>query len=127
MITTPDQINELAPGWVFVFGSNAKGIHGRGAALHARREFGAVLGVGEGLTGNTCYAFPTLDGNLRKRTMDELRESADKFRKCADDHPELTFLVTKVGTGLAGYTELEMAPLFADMPDNVVLPEGWKL
>lgn len=119
-------ITELRLNDIFTFGSNLRGAHGRGAARQALKYFGAIYGQGEGMQGRS-YAFPTLDGNLRKRTMDELRESADKFRKCADDHPELTFLVTKVGTGLAGYTELEMAPLFADMPDNVVLPEGWKL
>ena len=127
---TPDNITELPDNYIFVFGSNTAGVHGAGAALHAT-HFGAKLRVGEGITGQ-CYAFPTLntdfsygDLRLRKRSYEELLESALKLFKCAQEHPNLTFLLTKVGCGLAGYEEEYMKLFFAESPSNVVKPERW--
>lgn len=125
-------INELAPNQIFVFGSNTAGIHGSGAALQARRQFGAELYIGEGLTGQ-CYAFPTLNGDtcgpsgliLRKRSHDELCQSVCRFFDTCDDMPDMEFLLTKVGCGLAGYAEEYMKSLFVWVPSNVVKPEGW--
>ena len=109
---------------IFVFGSNTAGRHGAGAALQAKMHFGAQYGVGEGFTG-MCYAIPTLDSNFRKRTHEDLKRSVDTFLQVARDTPKLTFLVTKIGCGLAGYSEWYIQGLFRDIPANVILPEGW--
>lgn len=121
---TPGNITGLANGEVFVFGSNLAGRHGAGAAKLAHDKFGAVYGVGEGLRGRS-YAFPTLDENLRKLSRSSLALSRDLFFDTATHEPHLTFLLTKVGCGLAGYPEQDMAALFADAPANVIKPEGW--
>ena len=116
--TTPDMITELADDEIFVFGSNASGAHGGGAALIAHRMFGAEMGVGEGLTGRT-YALPTMEGPAA------FQAAAERFVAFASEHPELTFLLTKVGCGIAGYAEDEVRPWFAETPSNVVKPAGW--
>lgn len=131
--TTPVHItiDIMGPNDIFVFGSNTQGIHGAGAAKYAKRWFGAVHGVGEGLIGNS-YAFPTLnslyDGrklSFIKRDSEELWEASNNFGFCAVEHPELVFWVTKVGCGLAGYAEEHMIDFFMDMPMNVIKPERW--
>ncbi len=127
MRTTPDNITELATGEVFVFGANTAGHHGAGAALIAKLHFGAKQLYGEGLYGNS-YALPTLDwngGQLTKRSHGELMRSITKFYRCALMYPKLTFLLTKVGCGLAGYDESYMKQFFRDTPPNVIKPEGW--
>ena len=126
---TPEDITELAGNEVFVFGSNLPGIHGAGAARTARERFGAVNGVGEGLTG-ACYAFPTVSGpaglpETRQLSRERLEEARDRFYQTARELPDFTFLLTKVGCGLAGYPEEDMASLFTDSPVNVVKPAGW--
>lgn len=133
-------ITELKPNEIFVFGSNTAGIHGRGAAKQAVEHFGAQRRIGEGLTGQ-CYALPTLDAHsgeerfLTQRTEVELIESIRLFYQCCADNPEKTFLLTKVGCGLAGYTEEYMKYLFSapvlflcapGPPSNIVWPEGWQ-
>jgi hypothetical protein len=129
--TTPNNIDKLGPNEIFVFGSNTQGRHGRGAAKTAHEKFGACQGIGEGLCEST-YAFPTLDAdpypgpaNLRERSHEELLLSAAAFKTCAAAYPELTFYLTKVGCGLAGYNEEYMKSLFTDCPPNVIKPEGW--
>jgi hypothetical protein len=122
--TTPDSITGLGENEFFVFGSNLAGRHGAGAARLAREKFGALYGIGEGLTGR-CYAFPTLDEHLGRRDMAALARARDRFFETALALPEKTFLLTKVGCGLAGYPEDDMAALFADAPPNVAKPEGW--
>jgi hypothetical protein len=117
-------ITKLKPGEIFVFGSNRAGIHGGGAARLARQKFGAREGVGEGLTGRS-YAFPTLTENFEKVSRASLEASRDRFFEAARLHPELTFLLTKVGCGIAGFSEDEIRPLFLHAPPNVVLPEDW--
>lgn len=102
---------------IFVFGSNLAGIHGAGAADYAYRELGAEWGVGEGLTGE-CYALPTKDERIMTRPLEAIKWSVQRFLCFAEENPELTFLVTPVGTGLAGYTREEIAPLFNDAPSN---------
>ena len=113
-----DRIVELGAGEVFVFGSNIQGAHGGGAAWFAHKHFGAQWGVGEGLTGRT-YALPTMEGK------DSMKAAVDRFIACARKHPELTFLVTAVGCGIAGYTPEEVAPLFKEATslENVYLPQ----
>jgi len=116
---TPEVIESLEPGEVFVFGSNAAGMHGGGAAAAALRSFGAVWGQGHGLQGQS-YAIDTMSG------FGALGAGVETFREFAGAHPELTFLVTPVGCGVAGYTTREVAPLFAGMPSNVVLPVSFQ-
>lgn len=111
---------------VFVFGSNLAGIHAGGAARQAFEEFGAKMEVGEGITGQS-YAFPTLDQNLRKRSKQDLETSRDKLYKCAHDNPDKVFLLTKIGCGIAGYSEEYMRSLLKELPANVAPYEGWTL
>lgn len=118
---TPDFITKLADDEVFVFGSNLKGMHGGGAAATACRCFGAVWGQGVGLQGQS-YAIPTMHGGV-----DAIKPYVDDFINFAKSHPELRFLVTKIGCGIAGFREEEMAPLFAEAVDvdNIVLPRDF--
>ncbi|GAA4175929.1 A1S_2505 family phage non-structural protein [Gryllotalpicola koreensis] len=113
----PDAIraSDLGPNDVFVFGSNAQGLHGGGAALFAYNHLGAVWGEGEGLFGQS-YALPTMGSD------DELEAAVGRFLVFASEHPKLTFLVTKVGTGIAGRSVKDIARLFKSVPSNVVLP-----
>ena len=113
-----DSIVQLNDNEIFVFGSNVQGMHGGGAAWYAHKNFGAEWGVGEGLTGRT-YALPTMEGKA------SLAHAVKNFISCARKHPELTFLVTAVGCGIAGYSPSEVAPLFkeAEALNNVFLPQ----
>lgn len=119
--TTPEFITELQPGEIFVFGSNLQGMHGGGAARIAHRNFGAIMGQGVGLQGQ-CYAIPTMQGGV-----ETIRPYVDEFIAFAKAHQELTFLVTRIGCGIAGFTDEEIAPLFTEAHNvgNIVLPEGW--
>lgn len=118
---TPEYITELAPGEVFVFGSNLAGNHAGGAARIAHDKFGACVGVGLGFFGHS-YAFPTLDEHFERLNIKELETYRDIFYMDAIHHPELTFLLTKVGCGIAGYSTEEMARLFQVKLSNVVYP-----
>jgi hypothetical protein len=112
---------------IFVFGSNKLGKHGKGAALAAARQYGAEDGVGEGRTGR-AYAIPTKNVPTRaKRQIPllEIRASVERFLKYAAEHPDLRFSVTRIGCGLAGYADAEIAPMFKGHTENVELPEGW--
>jgi len=119
--TTPEFITSLEPNEIFVFGSNLKGMHGGGAAYIAYRKFGAIMGQGVGLQGQS-YAIPTMQGGV-----ETIRPYVDEFIEFARQHPELTFLVTRIGCGIAGFTDEEIAPLFeaAHEVENVVLPPNW--
>lgn len=118
-------ITKLKPNQIFVFGSNLAGRHGAGAARQAKLHFGAVYGVGEGLTGQS-YAFPTLGRQLEKIPLHWLEQSRDRLYECCFANPEKQFLLTKVGCGLAGYEEAIMRDLFRHPPENLVLPEDWR-
>lgn len=121
-LVTPEFIESLKPNEIFVFGSNLAGMHGGGAAYMAFKSFGAEWGVGVGRTGQ-CYAIPTMQGGV-----ETIRPYVDEFIEYAKQHPELLFLVTRIGCGIAGFTNEEIAPLFRaafDM-DNVSLPAGWR-
>ena len=118
---TPEFITSLEPNEIFVFGSNLEGMHGGGAAYIAYRKFGAIMGQGVGLQGQS-YAIPTMQGGV-----DTIRPYVDEFIEFARQHPELTFLVTRIGCGIAGFTPKQIAPLFAtalELP-NVVLPKDF--
>lgn len=118
---TPDFITELAENEIFVFGSNLAGMHGGGAARLAYMRFGAVMGQGVGLQGQS-YAIPTMQGGV-----ETIKPYVDEFVSFARQHRELTFLVTKIGCGIAGFYEDEIAPLFKDAVDeeNIILPESF--
>lgn len=109
---------------IFVFGSNLAGRHGKGAALHAKQFYAAEYGVGIGRTGNS-YAIPTKDHNLRVLAIFQIKEYVDEFISYARNNPNLQFRVTRVGCGLAGYTDEQMVPLFLDCPSNCILPKEW--
>ena len=119
--TTPERITELEPNEIFVFGSNLQGMHGGGAAYIAYRKFGAIMGQGVGLQGQS-YGIPTMQGGV-----ETIRPYVDEFIEFAKAHQELTFLVTRIGCGIAGFTDEEISPLFEQARDveNIVLPEGW--
>lgn len=109
---------------IFVFGSNLAGRHGKGAARYALQHYGAEYGVGIGRTGE-AYAIPTKDEKIRTLPLPRIKKYVEDFLQYARGNPQLTFLVTKVGCGLAGYTENDIAPMFSEAPDNCQLPEGW--
>ena len=122
MLTTPEYITSLEPNEIFVFGSNLQGMHAGGAARIASELFGAEWGEGVGPTGQ-CYAIPTMQGGV-----ETIQPYVDDFIRYAEQHPELIFLVTRIGCGIAGFTDEEIAPLFTaarNLP-NVALPQGWR-
>ena len=118
---TPENIQKLDKNEIFVFGSNLKGQHYGGAARIAYDKFGAIWGQGVGLQGQ-CYAIPTMHGGTAA-----IKPYVDDFVKFAKSHPELTFYVTRIGCGIAGFKDEEMAPLFKNAIgiDNVALPESF--
>ena len=115
---------------IFVFGSNDKGWHGKGAALTARRKHGAIYGQGEGMQGSS-YAISTKfwnpqTGHLETLPLSSIAQNVTLFLEFARAHPELLFYVTQIGCGLAGYKPADIAPLFAGASPNCQLPEGWE-
>lgn len=119
--TTPERITELQPGEIFVFGSNLQGMHGGGAAWVAYKYFGAIMGQGVGLQGQS-YGIPTMQGGV-----ETIKPYVDDFIDFARSRPDLTFLVTRIGCGIAGFRDSNIAPLFeqAHGVENIILPEGW--
>ena len=109
----------------FVFGSNLRGVHGAGAAAYARKHHGAILGQGIGLQGNS-YGIPTKDEYIRTLPIREITLYVDQFIEFAKTHPEMTFNVTRVGCGLAGYKDVDIAPMFKSAPSNCILPAEWE-
>jgi hypothetical protein len=110
---------------IFVFGSNLAGRHGAGAALCAFKDHGAVYGVGVGPQGSS-YAIPTKDQHIRTLELEAIQKYVWQFLRYAEDNPHLTFNVTRIGCGLAGYTDEQIGPMFAGAPNNCVLPDGWR-
>jgi hypothetical protein len=117
-------VHPLPKGSIFVFGSNTLGIHGKGAALTARREYGALPSVGEGLVGQS-YALPTQWTLTRFMTLDEIQPRVETFICGARQCPKLTFQVTQVGCGLAGHKKEDIAPLFIGAPFNCMFDTAW--
>lgn len=118
---TPSWIDDLQEKQVFVFGSNLAGMHGGGAARIARLRFGAVMGKGVGMQGRS-YAIPTMQGGT-----ETIRPYVNDFIAYAKEHPELTFLVTPIGCGIAGFEPEDIAPLFelASNVENIWLPKSF--
>ena len=118
---TPDFITELKENEIFVFGSNLQGLHGGGAARLAYNKFGAIWGQGVGLQGQS-YGIPTMHGGV-----DAIKPYVDEFIEFAKSHPELTFLVTRIGCGIAGFRDEDIAPLFKECikMENICLPKSF--
>ena len=116
---TPERISELKENEVFVFGSNLAGAHGGGAARVAFHAFGAEWGKGVGLQGQS-YAIPTMQGGV-----DTIQPYVDEFIQFAKEHEQQIFLVTRIGCGIAGFRDEEIAPLFkkAENIANIILPK----
>ena len=118
---TPNHISQLAANEIFVFGSNLQGHHYGGAARIANEKFGAIFGQGVGLQGQS-YAIPTMQGGV-----ETIKPYVDEFIEFAKQHPELIFYVTRIGCGIAGFQDSEIAPLFtaAVGMENVALPQSF--
>lgn len=110
---------------VFVFGSNLAGRHGAGAAFFARKNHGAIYGQGIGLQGNS-YGIPTKDHRIHTLPLVQIQPYVAQFIEFAKAYPEITFNVTRVGCGLAGYRDSDIAPMFKVAPSNCVLPYEWE-
>lgn len=113
------KIKKLTPNEVFVFGSNADGRHLMGAARMAWKKFGAVWGEGQGHHGQS-YAINTMSG------IDQMSSEIATFVDYAKTKPKLTFLVTEIGCGIAGYKPDQIGPMFQDVPPNVELPANFR-
>lgn len=107
-----------------MFGSNLAGRHGAGAAKFAREWRGAQPGVGEGITG-CSYAIPTKDADLKTLPLDTIKQSVQRFIEYARQHESDIFQITRLGCGLAGLSDEQMAPMFGDVPKNCALPGVW--
>lgn len=118
---TPENITKLGEDEIFVFGSNLEGLHLGGAARTALEKFGAKMGQGVGLQGQS-YAIPTMQGGV-----ETIKPYVDEFIDLAREWDQTTFYITRIGCGIAGFTDEEIAPLFADAMDlyNVRLPESF--
>lgn len=120
-ICTPERIEELKDHEIFVFGSNLAGAHGGGAARLAFERFGAIWGKGVGIQGHS-YGIPTMHGGVT-----EIKPYVDEFIEFAKAHQQFFFWVTRIGCGIAGFKDEEIAPLFAAAYGlaNVALPKSF--
>ena len=118
---TPENISHLEPDDIFVFGSNLQGMHCGGAARVALQKFGAVMGQGVGIQGQS-YALPTMQGGV-----ETIKPYVDELIDLAREWDQNTFYVTRIGCGIAGFTDEEIAPLFDKAYDlyNVRLPKSF--
>lgn len=126
-----DRVFEPGPNRIFTFGSNQGGRHGKGAALEARLKYGAIYGVAEGLMltvpgGVGCYAIPTKDQYLTVLALAQIKPSVDRFLLFARANLDLTFFVTRIGTGLSGLRDQDMLVMFKGYSVNCVMPIGWE-
>jgi hypothetical protein len=110
---------------IFVFGSNEAGYHGAGAARFAEQFLGAVNKVGNGPTG-LCYALPTKSRTIRTLPLHIVQRYVEQFNRYAEDNPGITFKVTQVGCGLAGFTGADIAPFFTKSPSNCFFDLAWE-
>lgn len=114
------RITNLKDDEIFVFGSNESGIHGVGAAADAHQFMGAKWGMGFGQFGNT-FAIPTKDWNIKKLPLDVIQFYVKRFLEYTKTKPNLVFFVTPIGCGYAGNKPKDIAPMFSDKSDNVIL------
>ena len=111
---------------IFVFGANETRRHGRGSALEAARKYGAVYGQGYGLQGDS-FGIPTKDKNLKILPLSKISQYVNMFLDFANQNPSYKFNVVKVGCGLAGYKDSDIAPMFRNKPNNVYLDKEWQI
>jgi hypothetical protein len=127
--TLPAEVEDEDEGHliIFVFGSNLGGVHGAGAAKKALQSYGAVYGKGQGLHGDS-YAIPTKDYDIKTMPLDHIAIHVDSFKRYAKQMARINieFFVTRIGCGLAGYKDSDIAPMFKDSPTNCDFPEEWK-
>jgi hypothetical protein len=109
---------------IFVFGSNLAGRHGKGAALFARLNHGAIYGKGIGLQGSS-YAIPTKDQYIKTLPLTEINKYVNDFLIFAGNNPKMQFNITRIGCGLAGYLDSDIAPMFIYRTNNCILPKEW--
>ena len=129
---TPENITSLKPNEVFVFGSNARGIHGKGAALTAKEKFGAIQKQAEGLQGQSYAIITKKDVRVEKSsTLQEIGKGIQDMLLFAKENTNLKFYVTKIGTENAGYSIPEIKGLFEKLrnyiPNNVILPKEFEV
>lgn len=111
---------------IFVFGSNLAGIHGAGAAAEAYRSYGATWGKGIGLSG-ISYAIPTKDKQIQTLSIESVEMAIQIFIEFAQSNPALKFFVTRIGCGLAGFKDKDIAPFFKGAPATCNFPEQWQV
>lgn len=121
-----NDIHIYTPGQIFVFGSNLLGMHGGGAARFAYQNGLAKGGIGVGRSGAFSYAIPTKDENIETMPLDQIFPHVQKFLEYAKKHSAETFFVTALGTGLAGYTHDDIAPMFQGVSSNCIMPPEWR-
>jgi len=114
----------LNPYTCFVFGSNLAGRHGAGAAKVAHQKYGAKYGIGVGFYGNS-FAIPTKDLKLSTLNLEQIESFVNEFLKFSFNR-NLDFFVTRIGCGLAGYKDEQIAPLFKNASNNCSFAEEWK-
>lgn len=124
MLYYTGEIKTLEKNEIFVFGSNERGAHGKGAALYAVRNFGAVSGKGYGLYGQS-FAIPTKDLYIKTLPLNKIKSYVDRFIEFAKINNQYIYYITNIGCGLAGYTHNQIAPMFAECVDmnNIILSE----
>jgi len=110
---------------IFVFGSNESGIHGAGAARYAKMNYGAIMGIGFGFSG-TSFAIPTKDFNIETLSFDIVKKYIRAFIFQADAHPEWNYKITRIGCGLAGFEDKDIAPLFKGCAGHCSFDTFWK-
>jgi hypothetical protein len=123
MKTHDGKIYELTQNQIFVFGSNEAGRHGAGAARRARMMWGAKIGQGVGLAGNT-YAIPSKNKEIKVLPIGKIKKYVNEFIEFVKANPQLEFMLTDVGCGLAGFHASQIAPLFKEAKDleNITWP-----
>lgn len=131
---TPENIVSLDENEIFVFGSNEAGIHGAGAARIAFLKFGAKMGLGNGLSGSS-YAIPTKDSNIETLPLERVKIYLDEFITFVLNNQHLTFYLTKIGCGLAGWDIEDVKRIFwkviedynpdteCSVPANLIIPK----
>ena len=120
----PNPVKSLKENEIFVFGSTESGVHGAGTAWLAHDKFGAELGKGYGLSGQS-YAVPVKDHNVNRLHLSVIKVYVDDFLEYAKHHPKNMFILTEIGTGSTGYRVENIAPLFQKVMeiDNILLPQ----
>jgi hypothetical protein len=110
---------------VFVFGSNEAGLHAAGAAKTAMEKHGAIWGKSYGHYGKS-FAIPTKDDAIEALPINNIHLYVNGFLAYAAGHRKITFRVTRIGCGLAGFKDRDIAPLFRGATKNVEFDLDWQ-